>query len=61
MKILLTSDLHLTVPWFEWLNTKAAAFDLVCLGGPKHPKVTGTEMVGSPPRTTASPGTLRTI
>jgi Icc-related predicted phosphoesterase len=33
MKILLTSDLHLTVPWFEWLNTKAAAFDLICIGG----------------------------
>jgi predicted MPP superfamily phosphohydrolase len=33
MKVLLTSDLHLTVPWFDWLNTKAAAFDLICIGG----------------------------
>jgi Icc-related predicted phosphoesterase len=33
MKVLLTSDLHLSVPWFEWLNTKAAAFDLICIGG----------------------------
>jgi predicted MPP superfamily phosphohydrolase len=33
MKVLLISDLHLTLPWFEWLNTKAAAFDLICISG----------------------------
>jgi len=33
MKILLTSDLHLSLPWFEWLAGKAASFDLVCVAG----------------------------
>jgi Icc-related predicted phosphoesterase len=33
MKILLTSDLHLSLPWFEWLIAKGPAFDLVCIAG----------------------------
>jgi Icc-related predicted phosphoesterase len=33
MKILLTSDLHLSLPWFEWLIAKGPAFDLVCVAG----------------------------
>jgi Calcineurin-like phosphoesterase len=31
MKILLTSDIHLSLPWFEWLIAKSPAFDLVCI------------------------------
>jgi Icc-related predicted phosphoesterase len=33
MKILLTSDLHLSLPWFEWLIAKSPAFNLVCIAG----------------------------
>jgi Icc-related predicted phosphoesterase len=33
MKILLTSDLHLSLPWFEWLIAKGSALDLVCIAG----------------------------
>jgi Icc-related predicted phosphoesterase len=33
MKILLTADFHASVPWFEWLDMKAAGFDLICIAG----------------------------
>jgi predicted MPP superfamily phosphohydrolase len=33
MRVLLTTDLHLSLPWFEWLIAKGPAFDLVCIAG----------------------------
>jgi len=33
MRALLTTDLHLSLPWFEWLIRKAPSFDLVCIAG----------------------------
>jgi Icc-related predicted phosphoesterase len=33
MRVLLTADLHLSIPWFEWLIAKSPAFDLVCIAG----------------------------
>jgi hypothetical protein len=33
MKILLTSALYLSLPWFEWLIAKGPAFNLVCIAG----------------------------
>ena len=33
MRALLTADLDLSIPWFEWLIAKGWAFNLVCIAG----------------------------
>ena len=33
MRILLTSDLHLVRPWFDWAAEQAPCYDLVCVSG----------------------------
>jgi Icc-related predicted phosphoesterase len=33
LRVLLTADLHFSIPWFEWLIAKGWAFNPVCIAG----------------------------